>query len=77
MNPEVVMEELVKPVIAEGGIAIVFTLRGSELDVNKAFTAVTTTLYDIPSVKPLKVASLDATPLSAEGVAATPSIVYV
>ncbi len=77
MNPEVVMEELVKPVIAEGGVAVVVTLRGSELDVNELFIAVTTTLYDIPSVKPLNVASLEATPLSAEGVAATPSIVYV
>ncbi len=71
------MEELVNPVIAEGGIAAVVTLRGSESDVNEPFIAVTTTLYDVSLVKPLKVADLEATPLSAEGVAATPSIVYV
>jgi hypothetical protein len=71
------MEELAKPVIAEGGVAAVVTLRGSETDVNEPFIAVTTTLYDVSSVNPLKVAVLEATPLSAEGVAATPSIVYV
>ncbi len=71
------MEELVKPVIAEGGIAAVVTLRGSESDVNAPFIAVTITLYDVSLVKPLKVADLDETPLFAEGVAATPSIVYV
>jgi hypothetical protein len=38
------MEELVKPVIAEGGVAAVVTLRGSETDVNEPFIAVTTTL---------------------------------
>ena len=55
----------------------VVTGRGSDWLVYVLITAVTTTEYNVPAVNPSNVADLDATPSSAEGVAATPFSVYV
>ena len=64
-------------VIAVGATAVVVTLNEEDTADPRVFTAVTIMAYSVAGVSPVKMAVLEATPLSVEGVIEFPFNVYV
>jgi hypothetical protein len=60
-----------------GAVTSVVTLEDADAVEPPALTALTTSAYAVFAVNPANVTELDATPLSAEGVATEPFSVYV